>query len=375
MGSQRQDLTINVPTCWVTGHPSNFNLLLLLLLVHKNTKLCMSKQNKKSKNKPHKGQKRKEQPSGDSGFLSKIPGLIKDVASIGSIVSGFMGTPMGAQTGKYGKLSRVPASTLISAPATTGLMSRTPNWDIRKAPDVGYGPGIRISGRLTLGEFSAGITFAGSTAGLRYFGLAPSTGSIGSDGTVQLTAAPLSFVVLSPVSGFDGLGTAGNTELGAFGNSDNIIQQMATNYQRYNVVDATVIYSPSCGTSDEHTLVMSWVPDPGIILNQATVPVGGSGTHPPVLADFNYAMSIPDSVTTPAWAPATFVLPLDKRNKRELLYVNDILVSPDGPSDPDAQANGLEARQLFEGIYFYWIWCRFCKSRPIDYIYFGYCIS
>jgi len=310
----------------------------------------MTKGKKKSKSKPQKAAKPKQQKS-ESSFVSKIPGLIKDVASIGSLVGSFMGTPFGAQTGS-GKLSNVAASKLITAPVTTGLMSRQPNWDFRKAPDMGYGPGIRVSGRLTLGEIAKSMTHNGTTTDIVYYGLASSSGSTTVGGDIQLATSPLSFVVLSPVSPFTGVsGITNEPMLGSYGNSDNIFQKLATCFQRYNIVDATLVYAPTAGTSDEHTIVISWVPDPGIILNFSEN--NGSGDVP-ALADVNFAMSIPDSVTTPSWAPATFVLPLDKRLKRDLLYVNDISLSTTGPTDllaggADSVVEALEARQLFEG--------------------------
>jgi hypothetical protein len=312
----------------------------------------MSKRNRKPKKggrKPKTQPKRSGGGGGSSSFLDKIPGLIKDVASIGSIVSGFMGTPVGAMSSgsRSGGFNGVKASQLVTAPATTGLMSRMKNWDLRAAPDVGYGPGIRMSGRLQIGQVVGSITLDDSTTQIRYFGIAPNAAVTAPDGEIKIDNAPLSFVVLSPVAPFSPSETPGQPDSGVFGSAENIIQRLASTFQRYKVVDATIVYAPDVGSQDQHTLSLGWLPDAGIILKYAGV--YSSSLAVPAIKDPNFVMSIPDSVTWNAWMPMSFVIPLDKSRDREALFVNDINLSAEGPSDPDAIVNSLEARQLFEG--------------------------
>jgi hypothetical protein len=314
----------------------------------------MTKKTAKKQRKPKPPRNGGGKGGGDS-FLGKIPGLIKDVASIGSIVSTFMGTPMGAQTGSrgaVGSFTNKRASQLVTAPATAGLLSRTPNWDFGRAPDMGYGPGIRVSGRLILAEVVGSVYEVKSTPEpslVRVIGASPNAGSL-VDGELKIDDAPQSFMILSPVCPFQPGSNAGDPQPGTFGSPDNIIQAVGQCFQRYNVVDATLVYAPTVGSSDQHTIVIAWVPDPGIILNYAGVQVVGDTQAPQPLADPNFAMSIPNSVTFQSWCPTTFTIPLDKRTKRDLLYVNDTTVTSVSYGDnADPTTACLEARQLFEG--------------------------
>jgi len=221
------------------------------------------------------------------------------------------GLPIGVQTGT--RLGGRTASSLISAPATVGTVSRTPNWDFNRAPDLGNGPGIRISGRQLIGYVNEGFASGALPPFGPYIGVAPQPAPTGT--------APLQNFIFSPVAAFTADDT--NCPFGAYGSSDSILQKVSECWTRWRLVDCTVEYQPAIGTQNNKQISIAWVPDPEVIAGNLNASVGGTGNSLEILPFSNndVVLDIPNCVTTPAWAPATFILPCDNKSK-ELLYVN-----------------------------------------------------
>jgi hypothetical protein len=245
----------------------------------------------------------------------------------------FTGLPIGAQTGAgAGVLSNTPAGQLIGAPATVGLVTRTPNWDFGRAPDIGCGPGIRVSGRLIFGYVIDGYS---ETSERAYIGLGPS----------ENVEHPMPAVALSPVRGY--VGDNSTCPAGAYGAADNILQDMAECWTRYRLVDCCMVYQPFCSTGTNKSVSIAWVPDAQTVLSICNEATGdtGSAANVKVYEDDAVVLGIPNSVTTPAWAPTTFVIPCDA-NSTDLLYVSsDRMAAPGIKVNQDDE----QARFLFPG--------------------------
>jgi len=251
------------------------------------------------------------------------------------------GLPIGAQTGRTSKFGQRSASSLISAPAAVGTMSRTPNWDFGRAPDLGCGPGIRVSGRYLVGYIVDGFATAPLT-NRAYIGLGP----------LPTNQWPLQNVVFSPVAPYTG--DNANQPFGTYGASDSILQKVAECWTRWRLVDCTLTYSPMVGSNTNKQITIAWVPDPEVItgnLNDSTENKGNQNAILPFLLD-DVVLDIPNSVTTPAWAPCSFVIPCDNKSK-ELLYVNSEDFGPPPITntiyEDVALSSSTEQRFLFPG--------------------------
>jgi len=296
----------------------------------------------------------------ESGFKIPVSGVAKAVAGlagVGSIanplidaavpwLSGFTGLPLGAATmGGGGRLGRTSATSLVNAPVQTGYCTRTPNWDFGRAPDKGMGPGVRLSGRIDFGFIADAWNPALATP-QAYIGLTPAFPGQTSGSNPEI-GQPCQIVILSPVSSFEGTTDSDDhfVPQGSYGGFDNIIQKIADNWERWDIVDATLTYVPLCGTDTSVQVTMAWVPDAGLLCAQADL--GRDGTLPGVLLNYDQVASVPNSVSFPAWTPATFVLPLDKKGK-ELMYVNEPNFDED-PYDNNGAADFATPRMLFPG--------------------------
>lgn len=246
-------------------------------------------------------------------------------------ISKFTGLPIGVRAGRV----RGRGSTIQKrdAPVNIGFATRTPDWDFNRAPDLGNGPGIRLSGRFVLGYVVDGWS-SSSTVPQAYIGVTPNYSTNGH---------PVQAFIFSPAAGYPGAN--GTSVAGMFGSSDSIHQELATCFTRYRVTDAVVEYVPTCNSTTSKNVTVAWVPDAAVIAN--TVDESTSGTASSLYiapyASNDQVLNIPDAVTTSAWMPAQIRLPLDGR-ATTLLYVNsDDFASPPLSADDD------QFRQLFCG--------------------------
>jgi hypothetical protein len=228
-----------------------------------------------------------------------------------SALAGFTNLPFGIRSNKRFSGKRGSAAAAYrNAPTAIGFAMRTPDWDFNRAPDVGYGPGIRISGRYQLNQIIDQWNNT-TTSPQAQIGVFP-----GPDYSHVMNA-----FLFSPAAGYPGDNTF--SPVGAFGSSDSIHQSVCECFTRYNVVDAVIEFVPTTSSNTGKSVTIAWVSDAevvgGILNNQCQS--SGNVIYSVPLADDTFIRNIPDAVTTSAWMPAQLRLPLDTK-QRDLLYVN-----------------------------------------------------
>jgi hypothetical protein len=220
----------------------------------------------------------------------------------------------GASSHREGKRSKSSNSRTSTAPAAVGGTLRGAKWNFGTAPDVGLGPGLRLSGHTYLCQ----VHQQESKVDTVHY-LAPFTTSTSSWATSggQTAGNGRALIALDPTIGSV---DTDNIAIGVF-SSNTALRELCRCFERFHFSKCRLIYTPADSSATTGAFAVGYENDPA----RAYVVAYANNLS---TSGFTVPLNLPGSKSTSFWQPETFDARIAKAAKSEadLFYCDSLYI-------------------------------------------------